>query len=243
LADDLERIVAEHGADRIAAVIVEPVAGSTGVLLPPVGYLERLRALCDQHGILLIFDEVITGFGRVGASFAAERYGVIPDIMTVAKGMTNGAVPMGAVFTRRAVHDAVIEGAASGIEFFHGYTYSGHPLACAAAHATLDIYRDEQLFARAASLAPAWEAAAHALKGEPHVIDVRTVGLVAGIELSMRGESVGARGFDVFTDCFKRGVLMRVTADTLAMSPPLIVDEAEIAQMFETLRDAIRSVA
>jgi beta-alanine--pyruvate transaminase len=243
LADDLERIVRERGAETIAAVIVEPVAGSTGVLVPPVGYLERLRAICDRHGILLIFDEVITGFGRLGTPFGADRFGVVPDLMTVAKGLTNGAVPMGAVFARRGVHDAIVEGAAPGIEFFHGYTYSGHPLACAAALATLDVYESEGLFARAASLADHWADAVHALRGLPHVIDLRTVGLVAGIELASREGAPGARGLDVFVRCFERGLLVRVTGDIVALSPPLIVERAHIARMFEILTEVVRDVA
>jgi beta-alanine--pyruvate transaminase len=242
LADDLERVVAQHGAGSIAAVIVEPVAGSTGVLLPPVGYLERLRAICDRHGILLIFDEVITGFGRVGAPFAIDRYGVVPDLMTVAKGITNAAVPMGAVFVQRAVHDAVVDATASGIELFHGYTYSGHPLACAAALAALDLYEGEGLFTRAAELAPYWEDAAHALRGLPHVIDVRSVGLVAGIELEPRAERPGTRAWDVFLECFNAGVLIRATGDTIALSPPLIIERAQIDQLFEVLTRVLRRV-
>jgi beta-alanine--pyruvate transaminase len=243
LADDLERIVAERGAGTIAAVIVEPVAGSTGVLLPPVGYLEQLRAICDRHGILLVFDEVITGFGRLGAAFASDHYGVVPDIMTVAKGITNAAVPMGAVFVRRDVHDAVVDATASGIELFHGYTYSGHPLACAAALATLDVYEQEGLFARAAELAPYWEEAAHAMRGLPHVVDVRAVGLVAGIELAPRGDRPGARAFDVFRDCFAEGVLIRTTGDTIALSPPLIVERGQIDRIVDLLAGVLREVA
>jgi beta-alanine--pyruvate transaminase len=223
LADALQRMVASNGADTIAAVIIEPVAGSTGVLLPPAGYLERLREICDDHGILLIFDEVITGFGRLGAPFAADRFGVTPDLMTVAKGLTNGTVPMGAVFARRGIYDTVLGATERGIEFFHGYTYSGHPLACAAALATLDLYQHEALFDRAAELAPYWEEAVHALRGLPHVIDLRAIGLVAGIELAVRDDAIGARGFDVFLDCFEQGVLTRVAADTVALSPPLII--------------------
>ena len=242
LADDLERIVAERGAESIAAVIVEPVAGSTGVLLPPVGYLERLRAICDRHGILLVFDEVITGFGRLGAPFATDHYGVVPDIMTVAKGITNAAVPMGAVFVRRGIHDAVVDAAAPGIELFHGYTYSGHPLACAASLATLDVYEGEGLFERAAELAPYWEEAVHALRGLPHVIDLRNVGLVAGIELAPREGRVGARAFDLYLDCFAEGLLVRQTGDIIALSPPLIIERAEIDRMFETVSNALRSI-
>ena len=243
LADALEAIVAERGAESIAAVIVEPMAGSTGVLIPPRGYLERLRALCDKYGILLIFDEVITGFGRLGAPFAATHFGVIPDMITVAKGLTNAAVPMGAVFVRRGIYDAVVNSATQGIEFFHGYTYSGHPLAAAAGLATLDVYREEGLFERSASLAPRWEDAVHSLRELPHVIDVRNLGLVAGIEMEPRADRPGTRGFDVFVDCFQRGVLVRVTGDTVALSPPLIIEERQIDQLIEVVVDAIRAVA
>ncbi|MDF1503717.1 aspartate aminotransferase family protein [Roseisolibacter sp. H3M3-2] len=242
-ADALEAIVAERGADTIAALIVEPVAGSTGVLLPPVGYLERLRALCDRHGILLIFDEVISGFGRLGAPFAADRFGVTPDLMTIAKGITNAAVPMGAVCASRAVHDAVVEDAPPGIEFFHGYTYSAHPLACAAGLATLDLYDAEGLLTRAAALEARWADAVHALRGLPHVVDVRALGLVAGIELAPRDGAPGARAFDVFVDCFRRGALVRVTGDIIALSPPLIIDEGQIDELVNILGDAIRAVA
>ncbi len=242
LADALENVVALRGAATIAAVIVEPVAGSTGVLIPPVGYLERLRTICDHHGILLIFDEVITGFGRLGASFAAERFGVAPDMMTVAKGLTNGAVPMGAVFTRRAVYDTVCDASAAGVEFFHGYTYSGHPLACAAALATLDIYQREGLFERAASLEEHWADAMHRLRGAPHVIDVRNIGLVAGIELAPRESAPGARAFATFVECFERGLLIRVTGDVIALSPPLIVEPGQIDEIAETLRSVLTEV-
>lgn len=242
-ADGLEALVAKHGADTIAAVIVEPVAGSTGVLIPPKGYLERLRAICDRHGILLIFDEVITGFGRLGASFAAEKFGVIPDMMTLAKGLTNGAVPMGAVCLRGPIYHMVVDAAAAGIEFFHGYTYSGHPLATAAGLATLEIYRAEGLFERAASLESYWADAVHALRGLPHVIDLRHIGLVAGIELEARPGAPGARGFETFLKCFEAGVLVRSTADTIALSPPLIVERSQIDQMFETVAVALKHVA
>ena len=243
LADELERVVAARGAETIAAVIVEPLAGSTGVLVPPVGYLERLRAICDRHGILLIFDEVITGFGRLGTPFAADRFHVLPDLMTVAKGITNAAVPMGAVFARRGIYDAVVEGAAPGVEFFHGYTYSGHPLACAAALATLDVYRDEGLFERAAAMAPYWEEAVHSLRGLPHVIDIRNLGLVAGIELAPRDGAPGARAFGAFVDCFAAGVLVRVTGDTIALSPPLIAERAHVDEMVDVLGRVLRRVA
>ena len=235
LADDLERLVALHGAETIAAVIVEPVAGSTGVLIPPRGYLERLREIATRHGILLIFDEVITGFGRLGAATAAEHFGVTPDLITLAKGLTNGAVPMGAVAASRHVHDAIVEGAAPGIELFHGYTYSGHPLAAAAGLATLDTYAEEGLFARAATLASVWEEAVHSLRDHPHVIDVRNLGLVAGIELAPRPGAPGARAMDVFRRCFDTGLLVRVTGDTIALSPPLIIEDAQIAEVVERI--------
>jgi beta-alanine--pyruvate transaminase len=243
LADDLERIVRERGADTIAAVIVEPMAGSTGVLVPPTGYLERLRGICDRHGILLIFDEVITGFGRLGAPFAADYFGVIPDLMTVAKGLTNAAVPMGAVFVRHGIYDTVVNSTPAGIELFHGYTYSGHPLAAAAGLATLELYRTEGLFERAASLAPYWEDALHSLRGAPHVIDIRNLGLVGGIELEPRAGSPGARAFDVFVECFNRGVLIRVTGDIIALSPPLIIDERQIDELVGTVGSVIKTVS
>jgi beta-alanine--pyruvate transaminase len=243
LADDLERLVALHGAETIAAVIVEPVAGSTGVLLPPKGYLERLRDIATRHGILLIFDEVITGFGRLGSSFATDHFGVVPDIVTTAKGLTNGAIPMGAVFTSRAVHDALMTGPEAAIELFHGYTYSGHPAACAAGLAALDIYTRENLWTRAASLEPAWQDAMHGLQGAPNVIDIRTIGLVAGIELASRPGAAGARAHDVFVDCFKRGLLIRVTGDIIALSPPLIVEGEQIGEMASILGDALQRAA
>lgn len=242
-ADALEGLIALHGADTIAAVIVEPVAGSTGVLVPPKGYLERLRAICDRHGLLLIFDEVITGFGRLGTPFAGQYFGVIPDIMTTAKGLTNGAVPMGAVFVQRAVHDGLMQGPEHIIELFHGYTYSGHPAACAAGLATLDIYEREGLFELAKTLAPVWEQALHALKGAPHVIDIRNLGLMAGIELSPREDGPGKRGYDVFLDCYRNGVHVRVTGDIVAMSPPFIIKEDEIALAIDTLRAALNRVS
>lgn len=242
-ADDLERVIAEHGAETIAAVIVEPMAGSTGVLVPPVGYLERLRELCDQHGILLIFDEVITGFGRVGAAFAANKVGVTPDLLTMAKGFTNGAVPMGAVGVRRGVYDAIVDSTPSGIELFHGYTYSGHPLASAAGLATLQIYESEGLFERADSLSSYWEDAVHALRDVPGVIDVRNWGLVAGIELQPRAGAPGSFGFDTFTRCFERGLLVRVTGDTIALSPPLIIDKGQIDELVGGLGKVVAEVA
>ena len=237
LADDLERIVAERGAGTIAAVIVEPVAGSTGVLIPPVGYLERLRAICDKHGILLIFDEVITGFGRVGAAFAANHFGVTPDMMTLAKGITNGAVPLGATCVRAEIYETVVNATERGIEFFHGYTYSGHPLAAAAGLATLDLYATEGLFARAASLAPIWEEALHSLRAAPHVIDIRNLGLIGGIELEARDGAPGARGFEAFVDAFhEEDLMIRVTADIIALSPPLIISEAQIEDLVARVR-------
>jgi beta-alanine--pyruvate transaminase len=243
LADALDAIVAQRGAETIAAVIVEPVAGSTGVLVPPRGYLERLRALCDRHGILLIFDEVITGFGRLGAPFAAQALGVLPDMVSCAKGITNGAVPMGAVAVRRGIHDAIVDGAPAGIELFHGYTYSGHPLATAAGLATLELYRTEGLFERARTLAPVWEEAVHALRGLPHVIDVRNLGLMAALELEPRPGAPGARGFDLFLDCFQHGALVRATGDVIAFSPPLIIEPGQIDELFGLAAEALRRLA
>ena len=242
-ADALEGLIALHGAETIAAVIVEPVAGSAGVLPPPVGYLARLREICDRHGVLLIFDEVITGFGRVGGAFASQAFGVTPDLMTTAKGLTNGVIPMGAVFVRRAVHDAVVQGPEGAIEFFHGYTYSGHPVACAAGLAVLDIYAREDLFARVAAMAPLWEAALHGLRGAPHVIDIRTVGLMGAIELSPRHGAPGARGYEVLVSALKAGLLVRATGDTIALSPPLIISQTEIDQLTGILGDVLAAIA
>ena len=243
LADDLERLVALPDASTIAAVIVEPMAGSTGVLVPPKGYLKRLREICDKHGILLIFDEVITGFGRLGESFAAERFGVLPDMITCAKGLTNATVPMGGVIARTPVYETFMKAAPEGaIELFHGYTYSGHPLACAAGLATLDLYRKEDLFARARKIAPYFENAVHSLKGTRHVIDVRNIGLVAGIELAPRPGRPTARAFETFLKCFEKGVLIRTTGDTIALSPPLIVSEAEIDRIVQTVGDVVKSI-
>ncbi|HEX9462978.1 MAG TPA: aspartate aminotransferase family protein [Alphaproteobacteria bacterium] len=242
LADELERLVQLHDPSTIAAVIVEPLAGSTGVLVPPKGYLERLRAICDKHGILLIFDEVITGFGRLGAGFAADYFGIVPDLMTVAKGITNATVPMGAVFARKGIYEAFMNGP-DGIELFHGYTYSGHPLAAAAGLATLELYRQEGLFERAASLADYWQSAIHSLKGVPSVIDLRNLGLVGGIELEPRPGRPGSRAYDVFVDCFENGLLIRVTADIIALSPPLIVEKNQIDQMVDTIDQALRRAA
>jgi beta-alanine--pyruvate transaminase len=244
LADALEALIATHGAETIAAVIVEPVAGSTGVLIPPQGYLERLRAICDRHGILLIFDEVITGFGRLGAPFAAQFFGVMPDMITLAKGITNASVPMGATAVRGGIYETVINATERGIEFFHGYTYSGHPLAAAAGLATLELYASEGLLERAATMAPLWEDAVHALRGLPHVIDIRNIGLVAGIELEARPGAVGARAFEVFERAFfEQDVLIRTTGDIIALSPPLIISEAQVEELMERVTRAIRSVA
>jgi beta-alanine--pyruvate transaminase len=243
LADDIERLVALHGAETIAAVIVEPVAGSTGVLIPPKGYLQRLRALCDKHGILLIFDEVITGFGRLGHAFAAERYGVTPDLITFAKGITSGSVPMGGVIARQHVYDAFMRGPEQTIELFHGYTYSAHPLACAAGLATLDLYRDERLFERAAKLEPLFADAAMGLKGLPGVLDIRTVGLTAGIDLASRPDAFGARAYEAMIRAFHdEGVMVRITGETLAVTPPLIVSEAQIGEIFDKVGRVIRVV-
>jgi beta-alanine--pyruvate transaminase len=242
LAEDLERIIALHGAECIAAVIVEPLAGSTGVLVPPRGYLERLREITQAHGILLIFDEVITGFGRLGAATASEYFGVTPDIITLAKGITNATVPMGAVGVADHIHDTVLSGTQGGIELFHGYTYSGHPLACAAGLATLDLYRREQLFERARALAPYFESAVHRLADAPHVIDIRNLGLVAGIELAPRIDGAGKRGMEVFHHCFDNGVLIRVTGDIIALSPPLIIDHAQIDRIVEQIGSSLAAV-
>jgi beta-alanine--pyruvate transaminase len=243
LAEDLERIIALHDASTIAAVIVEPVAGSTGVLIPPQGYLQRLREICTKHGIVLIFDEVITGFGRLGKATASEFFGVTPDIITMAKAINNAAVPMGGVAVSRTIHDTVVNSGAQGaIELFHGYTYSAHPLAAAAAIATQDLYRREGLFERANSLAPKFEAAAHALRDAKHVKDIRNLGLVAGIELESRDGAPGARAYEVFVKCFEAGVLIRFTGDILAFSPPLIITEEEIERLFGTVRDVLAKV-
>jgi beta-alanine--pyruvate transaminase len=239
LADVLENLVALHGAETIAAVMVEPVAGSTGVLVPPVGYLKRLRDICTKHGILLIYDEVITGFGRLGANFGAERLGVTPDIMTMAKGLTNAAVPMGAVAVRNDIYDAIVTGTGAGIEFFHGYTYSGHPLAAAAAIATLELHRAEDLPGRARALEPYWQDAVHSLKGLPNVIDIRDVGLIGAVELAPRPGKPTQRALDVFRRCFDDGVLIRVTADIIAMSPPLICEKPHVDRLINTLAEAL----
>jgi beta-alanine--pyruvate transaminase len=244
LADALEGLVALHDASTIAAVIVEPVAASTGVLPPPKGYLERLRAICDKHGILLIFDEVITGFGRLGYAFAAERYGVIPDMITFAKGVTSGSVPMGGVLVRKGIYDAFMRGPEHVIELFHGYTYSAHPLACAAGLATLDLYRDENLFERARKLEAPWAQAAMALKGLPNVLDIRTVGLTAGIDLASKPDAVGKRGFEAMELAFHaQDLMVRGVGDTLALSPPLIISESQIGEIFDKVAKIIKAVA
>jgi len=239
-ADDLEKVIALHDASTIAAVIVEPVAGSTGVLIPPQGYLQRLREICDRHGILLIFDEVITGFGRTGQPFAAQTFGVTPDLMTLAKGLTNGAVPMGAVVAKQAIHDTFMTGPEHLIEFFHGYTYSAHPLACAAGLATLETYADEGLLTRAGEMAGYFAEALHSLKGLPGVIDVRNVGLIGGVELTPVAGQPTKRAFDVFLDCYDKGALVRTTGDIVALSPPLIIERSHIDRLVDILGGAIR---
>ncbi|MCB8881623.1 aspartate aminotransferase family protein [Acidisoma cellulosilytica] len=243
LADDLERLVALHGAETIAAVVVEPMSGSAGVILPPKGYLERLRAIATKHGILLIFDEVITGFGRLGKPFATDFFGVVPDLITTAKGITNGSLPMGAVFAGRHVYDGMMTGPENAIELFHGYTYSGHPVACAAGLATMEIYEEEGLLTRAAEIAPEWEAALHSLKDHPNVVDIRNLGLVGAVELAPRAGAPGARAYDVFVDCFNKGLLIRVTGDIIALSPPLIIERTEIATLVSILGDALKRAA
>ncbi|MBL3562687.1 aspartate aminotransferase family protein [Rhodovulum sulfidophilum] len=242
LADDLERLVALHGADTIAAVIVEPMSGSTGVLLPPKGYLERLREITRKHGILLIFDEVITGFGRLGSSFAAEHFGVLPDLMTTAKGLTNGVIPMGAVLTTAGVHDAFMQGPEHMIEFFHGYTYSGNPIASAAGLATLETYREEGLFENAAALAPYWEEALHSLKGLPHVIDIRNMGLIGAVELEPIAGEPTKRAFTAFLNAFEKDLMIRTTGDIIAMSPPLMINKAQIDELFGKLTDVLKAL-
>jgi beta-alanine--pyruvate transaminase len=243
LADDLERLCALHDPSTIAALIVEPIAGSAGVFLPPKGYLQRLREICDRHGILLIFDEVITGFGRTGSPFAAQTFGVTPDMITVAKGINNGSVPMGAVLVKQTIHDAFMSGPEHLIEFFHGYTYSAHPLGCAAGLATLETYADEGLLTRAAQLQVYFGEALHSLKGLPNVIDIRNFGLVGGIELSPLSGEPSKRAFGVFLDCFAKGLLVRTTGDIIALSPPLIIERSQIDQIVDTLRGAIQRAA
>jgi len=242
LADELERMVALHGADTIAALIVEPVAGSAGVILPPKGYLEKLRAITKKYGILLIFDEVITGFGRLGAPFAADYFGVMPDLMTTAKGLTSGTVPMGAVFVTGAVHDVFMQGPEHVIELFHGYTYSGSPIACAAGLATQALYKEEGLFQRAAEIAPYWEEALHSLKGTRHVIDIRNMGLIGAIELEPIAGDPTKRAFTAFLKAYEKGILIRTTGDIIAMSPPLIIEKGHIDELIGTIKDVLESL-
>jgi beta-alanine--pyruvate transaminase len=242
LADELQRIVNIHDASTIAAVIVEPVAGSTGVLPPPKGYLDRLRAICDQHGILLIFDEVITGFGRLGAMFAAETYGVTPDLITCAKGLTNGTIPMGAVLAQPKVYEAVTGSVASGPELAHGYTYSGHPVACAAGLATLEIYRSEGLYQRSAEMAPYWENAVHSLKGRPRVVDIRNAGLLAAIELEAVPGEAGKFAQAVHSHCFEAGVMVRAVGESVVMSPPLVIERGQVDQLVSAIGGALARV-
>ena len=244
LADDLERLVALHDASTIAAVIVEPVAGSTGVLIPPQGYLQRLRDICTKYGILLIFDEVITGFGRLGKATASEYFGVTPDLITMAKAINNASIPMSAVATSRQVHDTIVNaGPDNAIELFHGYTYSAHPTAAAACIAAQDIYRNEGLFERANQLAPKFQAAIHALRGEPYVKDIRNLGLMGAVELESRPGAPGTRAYDAFLNCYNKGIMVRFTGDTLAFSPPLIVSESQIDEIFTTVKKALHEVA
>jgi beta-alanine--pyruvate transaminase len=244
LADDLERIIGLHGPETIAAVIIEPLAGSTGVLLPPKGYLEKIRETCTKYGILLIFDEVITAFGRVGnTATAAEYFGVQPDIITMAKGLTGGTIPMGAVAVDKKIYDAFMQGPENAIELFHGYTYSGHPVAAAAGLATLDTYKEEGLFERTKELAPYWEQAVHSLKGLPHVIDLRNLGLIGAIELEPIAGKPTARAFDAFLQCFEKGLLIRTTGDIIALSPPLIISKSQIDEIFGTLGTVLKGLA
>jgi beta-alanine--pyruvate transaminase len=242
LATELERLVALHDASSIAAVIVEPIAGSTGVLIPPKGYLQKLRELCTKHGILLIFDEVITGFGRTGSAFGAQEFGVTPDIITCAKGLTNGSVPMGAVIVKKEIYDAFMVGPEAAVELFHGYTYSSHPTACAAGIATLDIYEREGIFERVKAIAPYWADAVHSLKGLPGITDIRTYGLVAAVEYEPIAGSPGKRGFETFLKAFDAGILVRAAGDITAMSPPLIIEKPQIDQLVETLGKVIKSM-
>jgi beta-alanine--pyruvate transaminase len=244
LAEDLERLVALHDASTIAAVIIEPIAGSAGVIIPPDGYLKRIREICDKYGILLIFDEVITGYGRVGKAFAAQRFEVTPDLITTAKGLTNGCVPMGAVFVSDTIHRGFMCCPENMIDLFHGYTYSGHPLACAAALASIDIYQEENLFEKAIELEQYWQDAIHNLKGLPNVIDIRNFGLIGAVEMAPRDGKPGARAYDVFTNCFHRkDALIRVTGDVIALSPPLILEKAHIDELFSKIADAIKETA
>jgi beta-alanine--pyruvate transaminase len=242
LADELERLVALHDAATIAAVMIEPVQGSAGVIVPPLQYLERIRQICTRHGILLIFDEVITGFGRLGEWFSPDRFSVVPDMITFAKGVTSGMVPLGGVLVRHDIYDAFMTGPEHLVEFFHGYTYSGHPLACAAGLAALEVYESEGLFERAKTLEPVLADAVHALRGEPHVIDIRNLGLAAAVESAPRDDAPSKRGMEIFHRCFDNGLMVRYTGDIIAIGPPLIIDERQIAFMIDTLCDAIRAV-
>ena len=243
IASELQRIVTLHDASTIAAVIVEPVAGSTGVLIPPKGYLQKLREICTQHGILLIFDEVITGFGRLGAPFAAQYFDVKPDIITTAKGLTNGVIPMGAVFVTSEIHDAFMQGPEHMIEFFHGYTYSGNPVASAAGLATLEVYREEGLLTKGAGeIGKYWEDALHSLKGLPHVIDIRNLGLVGAVELEPIAGAPTKRAFSAFVKAFEAGILIRTTGDIIAMSPPLIVEKSHIDTLIGTLSTILKGL-
>ena len=242
LADELEKIVELHDASNIAAVIVEPVAGSIGVYPPPVGYLKRLRELCDKHGILLIFDEVITAYGRLGTFSGAEYFDVVPDIITSAKGLTSGTVPMGAVYVRKHIYDAFMHGPDKAIELFHGYTYSAHPLAAAAALATMEVYKEDGLFENAANLADYWAEAIHSLKDAGHVIDIRTIGLMAAIEMAPRQGAPGARAYEAMVQAFNNGLMIRITADTIALSPPLILEKGHIDQIVEMVGEVLRSI-
>ncbi|CAN7191173.1 aspartate aminotransferase family protein [Phyllobacterium sp. LjRoot231] len=241
-ADDLEKVIALHDASNIAAVIVEPVAGSTGVLIPPKGYLKRLREICTKHDILLIFDEVITGFGRLGTPFAVDYFGVIPDLVTTAKGITSGVIPMGAVFASKQIYETFMTGPENMIELFHGYTYSGHPVACAAALATLDTYEEEGLLTRASEISSYWEDALHALKGLPHVIDIRNLGLIGAIELEPIEGAPTKRAFQAFLDAYEKGVLIRTTGDIIALSPPLTISKGQIEHLFDTLADVLKNL-
>jgi beta-alanine--pyruvate transaminase len=241
-AEDLERVIALHDASTIAAVIIEPVAGSTGVLMPPKGYLERIRAICDKYGILLIFDEVITGFGRLGTPFAADYFGVTPDLMTVAKGITSGVIPMGAMFAKKEIYEAFMQGPEHLIEFFHGYTYSANPVACAAALGTLDVYQDEGLLTRAAELAPYWADAVHSLKGLPHVIDTRNLGLIGAVELDPIAGQPTKRAFTAFLNAYEKGLLIRTTGDIIALSPPLIISKPQIDELIGILSDVLKKL-
>ncbi len=242
LADELENIIALHDPSTIAGVIMEPISGSAGVLLPPKGYLKKIREICTKHEIMLIFDEVICGFGRTGDAFAAKRFDVTPDIITVAKGLTSGTVPMGGVLTRGDIYDTFMTGPESAIEFFHGYTYSGHPLAAAAGCATLDVYAEDDLFNRARSLEDMFADALHSLKDEPYVIDIRNFGLIGAVELTPIEGQPTARAMGIFRDCFDKGLIIRTTGDTVAFSPPLIVKETQIEETVETIRASLRAI-